>query len=66
MHPVVLLGDEGQAKAHFDLFGDSLNPMQDRCTVCDHCTNGMEIALGAPDGVTYVKWKLVSVYLEIV
>jgi hypothetical protein len=47
---VVLLGDEGQAKAHFDLFGDSLNPMQDRCTVCDHCTNGMEIALGAPDG----------------
>jgi hypothetical protein len=24
--------------------------MQDRCTVCDECTMGMEIVLGAPDG----------------
>jgi hypothetical protein len=47
---MVLLGDMGQAEAHFDLFGDSFNPVQDRCTVCDECSTGMEIALGTPDG----------------
>jgi hypothetical protein len=25
MHPMVLLGDEAQVKAHFGLFGDSVN-----------------------------------------
>jgi hypothetical protein len=25
MHPMVLLGDEAQVKAHFDRFGDSAN-----------------------------------------
>jgi hypothetical protein len=25
MHPMVLLGDEAQVEAHFDLFGDSTN-----------------------------------------
>jgi hypothetical protein len=25
MHPMVLLGDEAQLEAHFDLFGDSAN-----------------------------------------
>ena len=37
--------------------------------VCDECTSGMEIALGTPEWyskVMYVKWKLVSVRLEIV
>jgi hypothetical protein len=47
---MVLLGDVDLAEAHFDPFGDSSNPMQDRCTVCDECTTSMEIALGTPDG----------------
>jgi hypothetical protein len=47
---MVLLVDVGQAEAHSNLFGDSFNPVQDRCTVCDECTTGMEIALGTPDG----------------
>jgi hypothetical protein len=32
---MVLLGDVGQVEAHFDPFGDSFNPLQDRCMVCD-------------------------------
>jgi NAD-dependent dihydropyrimidine dehydrogenase PreA subunit len=36
---------------------------QERCTVCAECAMGMEIALGTPDGVTYVEWKLVSIRL---
>jgi hypothetical protein len=51
--PDGLLGDVGQAKAHFDPFRDSFNPVQDRCTVCDECTTGMEIALGTPDGTPW-------------
>jgi hypothetical protein len=47
---MVLLGDVGQTKAHLDPFGDSLNLVQDRCTVCDECTTGMKITLGTPDG----------------
>jgi hypothetical protein len=35
---MALLGDVGQAKAHFDPFGYSFNPVQDRCTVCDQST----------------------------
>jgi hypothetical protein len=50
MHPKVLLGDVDKVEAHFDLFGDSFNPMQHRCMVCDECTTGMEIALGTPAG----------------
>jgi hypothetical protein len=47
---MVLLGDVGQAKARFDLFGGSFNLVQDRCTVCDECSTGLEIAMGTPDG----------------
>jgi hypothetical protein len=39
-----------------------------RCTVCAERTIGLEIILDAPDGyskVTWVKWKLVSLCLEI-
>jgi hypothetical protein len=48
-----LLGDVGQAEAHFDPFGDSFVLVQHRCTVCDECTTGMEIALGTPDGTPW-------------
>jgi hypothetical protein len=51
--PDILLGDMGQAEAHFDPFKDSFNPVQDRCTVCDECTTGMETALGTPDGTAW-------------
>jgi hypothetical protein len=47
---MVLLGDVGQVEAYLDPFEDSFNPVQDRCTVCDECMMGMEIALGTPDG----------------
>ena len=48
--------------------------VQDRCMVCAERTSGMQIILATFDGtpslfrskVTYVKWKLVSVHLEIV
>ena len=40
--------------------------VQDRCTVCAKHTIGSEIVLDAPSVVTRVKWKLVSVRLEIV
>jgi hypothetical protein len=50
---MVLLGNVGQAEAHFDPFGDSFNPVQDMCTTCDQCTTSMEPALGAPDGTTW-------------
>jgi hypothetical protein len=43
--------------------------MQDRCTVCAERTIGSEIILGSTGWNSYVmwvKWKLISVYLEIV
>jgi hypothetical protein len=46
---MVLLGDVGQAEAHFDLYEDSFNLVQDSCTVYDKCSTGMEITLGTPD-----------------
>jgi hypothetical protein len=45
-----VLGDVGQAEAHFDLFGDSVNLSQDRCTVYAERAIDSEIILGAPDG----------------
>jgi predicted metal-binding protein len=48
-HLMVLLGDVGQAEAHFDSYEDSFNPVQDSCMVCNECTTGMEITLGTPD-----------------
>jgi hypothetical protein len=47
---MALIGDVGQVEAHFDLFVDSFNPVQDRCTVCDECTTDIEIALGHTHG----------------
>jgi hypothetical protein len=46
---MVVLGDVGKVKAHFGLFGDSVNAL-DGCTVCIECTMGMEIILDTPDG----------------
>ena len=42
---------------------------QDRSTICDEHTIGLEIVLDAPPWYCYVmwlKWKFVSVHLEIV
>ena len=50
MHPLGLLGDEAQVKAHFSLFGIVLILMQDRCAVCVERTIGLEVVLDAPDG----------------
>jgi hypothetical protein len=47
---MVLLSDVGQVEARLGLFGDSVNPAQDRCTVCAECSTGMEIILGTPVG----------------
>ena len=47
---MVLLGDEAEVEAHFDLFGDSANLDVDRCMVCAERTIGSKIILGAPDG----------------
>jgi hypothetical protein len=49
-HPMVLLGDVGQAEARFGPFGDSVNSAQDRYMVCAECTMGMEIILGTSNG----------------
>jgi hypothetical protein len=50
---MVLLGDMGQLQARFGLFGDSVNPSQDRCTVYAKCSTGLEIILGTPDGTPW-------------
>ena len=66
---MVLLGVVSLVEARVGPFGGSVCLAQDRCMVYDECTSGMEIALGTPEWyskVMYVKWKLVSVYFEIV
>ena len=45
--PMVLLGDEAQAKACFGLFRHSASPTQDRCMVCAERTIGLENVLDA-------------------
>jgi hypothetical protein len=76
---MVLLGDMGQVEPRFGPFGDTvcqveayfgpfgvvLVSAQDKCTVCVERTIGSEIIL-THLMVTWVKWKLVSVCLEIV
>jgi hypothetical protein len=47
---MVLLVDVGQLEASFSPFGDSVNLVQDRCTVCAECTTSMVIILATPDG----------------
>jgi hypothetical protein len=58
----------GHVESHFDLVGDSVASVQDRCSVCVKCTIGSEIILDTPDGVPRckLKCKLDSVRLEIV
>ena len=46
-----LLGDMGNMESRFGLFGDVLVPVQHRCTVCAKHTIGLEIILGARDGI---------------
>jgi len=46
---MVLLGDEAEVEAHFDLFGDSANLDADWCMVCAERTLGSEIVLDAPN-----------------
>jgi hypothetical protein len=50
MHPMVLLGDVGQVKAHFGLFGDSVNLVARWVHGLRRMTMGLEITLGTPDG----------------
>ena len=40
-----LLGDVGHVESYFDLLGDKLVLVQDRCTVCAKRTIGSEIIL---------------------
>jgi len=47
---MVLLGEEAQVEAQFGLFGDSVNLMQDSCTVCMERTMCLEINFDAPNG----------------
>jgi hypothetical protein len=47
---MVLLGDDAQVEAHFGLFGDNANLMQDRCTVCAERAVGSKIILDVPNG----------------
>ena len=49
-HQMVLLGDEAQVQARFGPFGHSVTLMQDRCTVCNERTIGLEIVLDARSG----------------
>jgi hypothetical protein len=37
-------------EAHFGLFGDNANLIQDRCTACAKRTIGSKIILDAPNG----------------
>jgi hypothetical protein len=46
---MVLLGDGALVEPHFSLFGDMLIMTQDKCTVCDRRTIGLEIVLDVPD-----------------
>jgi hypothetical protein len=64
---MVLLHDLGQVETHFRPFGDLLILAQDRCKVCAEHTTGLKIILMHPrySKVTWVNWKLISVYLEI-
>jgi hypothetical protein len=47
---MVLLGDEAQVDDRFGLFVDSVNLMQNRCTVCVERTIGSKIILDTPNG----------------
>jgi hypothetical protein len=63
-HPMVLLGANGQVEARFETFGDNINldarEFHGLCRMYHGHGNHFEHTRW------YVKWKLVSVYLEIV
>jgi hypothetical protein len=40
--------------------------VQDKCTVCDECTTGMEIILGTPVGTPTWRVSFILVHLDIV
>jgi hypothetical protein len=64
-----LLGDMGQVESCFCPLETMSVSVQDRCTDYAKRTIGSEIVLDANRGYSKVmrlKWKLVSVYLEIV
>jgi hypothetical protein len=60
-----LLGDVGHVKSHFGLFGVGVSAVYDRCIVFtkhrNHFGHTRRFSL-----VTRLKWKLVSVCMEIV
>ena len=69
MHPMVLLGEEAQVEAHFCPFGDSAN-LDTRLV---HGLRRTYLRILKHFGrtrwnsyMTWLKWKLVLVYLEIV
>jgi hypothetical protein len=64
---MVLLGDEAQVDAYFDLFGDSTNLDGRWVYVCAERTTVLEIILDAPIGTPrWLTWNLISVRSEIV
>jgi hypothetical protein len=66
---MVLLGDEAQMEACFGPLETMLVSVQDRCTVCAKFTIASENYFGRTgwySKVTRLKWKLISVRLEIV
>jgi hypothetical protein len=68
-HPMVLLGDVGQEEAPFSLFGDSVNINAREVHGLRRTYYRLRNHFGCNrlySYVTCVKWKLVSVHLEIV
>ena len=47
---MVILGDVGQLESRLVRLEMVLLLVQDRCTVCAHCTIGPDVILDAPDG----------------
>ena len=60
-----LLGDVGRVESNFDLFGDGVSVGARLVHSLRQTYHGSEIIL-AHQMVTRLKWKLVSVHLEIV
>jgi hypothetical protein len=69
MHLMELLGDVGQVDAHFGLFGDSVNLGTKLVQGLRRTYHRLGNHFGRKQWYSYrtwVKWKLVSVHLEIV
>jgi hypothetical protein len=66
---IVLLGDVDQAEAHFDPFGDCFNLDARKMQGLRRMYHGLGNRFGHTrwySNLTYVKWKLVSIRLDIV